>query len=276
MAKQLILVADSLGMTEATTSAGFLAMKSGFATSGRLNVVGAWAREVVKRYRGEDLGVELVLTSPHPILGYRPLTYAPTLMGGDGTFPTTVEDLLEHADAVEVDHELRAQLERAILWGISVSHLAVLEDSIWPRADLADVLFGLAEEFCIPLRLTPMSDENHLGYDAYTLARQRGIRTIDKILVMPRDAITSIARLLNFLEDELGAQTAGVTEVSVTFGADTPELQTYGTRTTLLIDAEELPQATARLTRLLAKFAITQDGYRETEPHRHPDLHHTT
>ncbi|WP_298210444.1 ChbG/HpnK family deacetylase [Ferrimicrobium sp.] len=262
MGKRLILVADGLGITEATTSAGFLAIQSGLATSGRLHVVGAWAREVARHYHNEDLGVGLVLTSPHPVLGYRPLTYAPTLMGGAGTFPTTVEDLLEHAEATEVYHELRAQLERAILWGLTISHITVFEDCVWPRADLADTVFALAEEFDVALRIEPAYDEEHLGYDAYALARQRGITTVDRTLPVEGDIITSIAQLFDVLEGELRLKTASVTELSVTFGTNTSELHAYGTKTILVIDPVDLLSQASQLNQLLTALDYSLDGYR--------------
>jgi predicted glycoside hydrolase/deacetylase ChbG (UPF0249 family) len=267
--KQLILVADSLGTTEATTAGGFLALRSGFANGGRLVVVGAWAREVVRRYRGEDMGVELVLTSPHPILGYRPLTHAPTLMGGEGTFPTTTDDLLEHADAGEVYRELRAQLERAILWGISVSHLAILHDVAWPRADLADVIFDLADEFRVALRLTPNYSEANLGYDAYVLARNRGIPTIDHTLTATPAELSSTAALLECISKEMATELDGVIELALSFAADTPEIRSFGTRQTHIIDPHSFTEQAAVLKELLQQRHVITETYRHiTDAHQ--------
>jgi predicted glycoside hydrolase/deacetylase ChbG (UPF0249 family) len=270
VAKQLILVADNLGITEATTSGGFLALRSGFASSARLVVVGAWAREVVRRYRGEDLGVELVLTSPHPILGYRPLTHAPTLMGGEGTFPTTADDLLEHADAGEVYHELRAQLERAILWGISVSHLSILHDAVWPRADLADVIFDLADEFRVALRLTPGYSEENLGYGAYALAHSRGITTIDHNLTTTPAQLSSTAALLECISKTMDAKTDGVVEIALTFAADTPEMRSFGANGTYyIIDPLQLSKQAATLKELLQQRQVTTATYQGIMNPRH-------
>ncbi|KJE78158.1 ChbG/HpnK family deacetylase [Ferrimicrobium acidiphilum] len=262
MTKQLILVAEGLGTTEATTAGGFLALRSGFATGGRLVVVGAWAREVVRRYRGEDLGVELVLTSPHPILGYRPLTHAPTLMGGEGTFPTTTDDLLEHADAGEVYRELRAQLERAILWGISVSHLAILHDAVWPRADLADAVFDLADEFRVALRLTPSYSEANLGYDAYILACNRGIATIDHTLKATPAELSTTDALLHCISKEMATELDGIIELALSFAANTPEIRSFGSREIHIIDPHSFTQQAAILKELLQQRHVESETYR--------------
>lgn len=269
MSKQLILVAKDLGVTEATTSGGFLALRSGFATAGRLVVVGAWARKVVHLYRGEDLGVELALTSPHPILGFRPLTHAPTLMGGDGTFPTTVDDLLEHADAGEVYRELRAQLERAILWGIGVSHLAILHDAIWARADLADVVFDLADEFRVALKLTPIYSEESVGYDAYILASNRGIATIDHSLTATPAELSSTDALLQCISKEMATEIDGVIELSLSFAANTPEIRSFGSKEIHIIDPRSFPQQAAVLKELLQRRHVGATSYQNIVQQRH-------
>jgi hypothetical protein len=250
------------------TSGGFEAIRSGLASSGRIVVVGAWAREVARRYQGEDLGVELVLTSPHPILGYRPLTYAPTLMGGEGTFPGTVDDLLEHADAYEVYGELRAQLERAILWGIGISHLSVLQNSVWPRADLADVVLELAEEFHLALRIASHYNEEQLGYDAYGLARKRGIITPSEVLTASSDQSPHlIDNLIGGLSKPRVIADSTTIELSATFAVPSPELHSYGTWGTQIIDVALFPRYRTQLATSLEQLALTMQTYRNLNAH---------
>ena len=75
------------------------------------------------RYRGEDVGVHLTVNAEYELYRWGPITHAPSLLGGDGGFPGTVEDVWDHADLDEVRSRCRAQIERAILWGFDVSHL---------------------------------------------------------------------------------------------------------------------------------------------------------
>ena len=263
MTRALIVVADSLGVTEAMTSGGLAAIRSGLASSGRIVVVGAWAKEVARRYEGEDLGVEAVLTSPNPVLGYRPLTYAPTLMGGDGTFPTTVDDLLEHADANETYAELRAQLERAILWGIGISHLSVLSDAVWPRADLADAVLELAQEFHLALGITHRHNEARLGYDAYGLARQRGIKTPSRILRPGSQPLASVIEKKFVSSDPVTTCNNEVIELATTFAIDSPELRAYGIHGVQIIDEAQLSSQKASLATLREQLHLETSSYRD-------------
>ena len=68
--------------------------------------------------------MHLTLNAEHDRYRWGPITHAPSLLDGDGGFPRTIDDLWEHADLDEVRRECRAQIERAILWGFDVTHLA--------------------------------------------------------------------------------------------------------------------------------------------------------
>lgn len=221
--RELVVVAEGLGLTEAHTSGGFAALERGLATSARLVVPGPWAPEVVRRYRGQDLGVSLSLTSPHPLLRLCPLTGAPTLRSGDGGLPTTAADLIEHADPEEASRELRTQLERAILWGIGVTHLAIADDLL-ARADLFDAVAELAEEYHLPVRLTPSASEERLGYDAWGLAVQRGIATISGVVPIEPGGIAEGRELLDVLLALVHALPQGTSELALPFATQTPEL----------------------------------------------------
>ena len=76
-----------------------------------------------------------------------PITHAPSLQSGEVGFPRTLEDLWEHADHDEVLRELRAQVERALAWGIDVTHLAPHLSAITLRPEFFDVYLELAVEF---------------------------------------------------------------------------------------------------------------------------------
>ena len=52
-----------------------------------------WAREASSRYRGEDIGVHLTVNAEYEFYRWGPITFAPSLLGGDGGFPRTLEDV---------------------------------------------------------------------------------------------------------------------------------------------------------------------------------------
>ena len=97
--------------------------------------------------------MHLTLNAEHDRYRWGPITHAPSLLDGDGGFPRTVSDLWDHADLDEVRRELRAQVERAILWGFDVSHLDSHMGTLQLRPEFFDVYLDLAVEFGLPLRL---------------------------------------------------------------------------------------------------------------------------
>ena len=122
-AKLLIINADDFGCCHSANVGIFDCLRTGLVTSATLMVPCPWAREAAARYRGEDVGVHLTVNAEWELYRWGPITHAPSLVGGDGGFPRTTEDVWEHADLDEVRREWRAQIERAILWGFDVSHI---------------------------------------------------------------------------------------------------------------------------------------------------------
>lgn len=263
MTRTLVIVAAHMGLTEATTSGGFAAIRSGLAGSGSLEVTGAWAREVLRRYRGEDLGVELVVLSPHPTLVTRPLTYAPTLVSGEGGFPLTIEDLLEHADAEEFYREARAQLERAILWGIAVSGLSVSGDAAWYRPDLADAVMQLAEEFGVALRLPRSFDEERVGYGAWQLARARGLQLLDQANAPPTGDQLSVEALLDLITQSAQAGGERPSELRLTCATPSPEIEALQASQRFPAFNEDPAVAARMLEHLSRSLGIARSSYRQ-------------
>ncbi|MFM7062440.1 MAG: ChbG/HpnK family deacetylase, partial [Actinomycetes bacterium] len=135
----VILNADDLGMCHAANEGVYAALREGRCTSASLMVPCPWAREAAAQYRGEDVGVHLTLNAEFELYRWGPCTQSPSLLGGDGGFPATVEDVWDHADLDEVRRELRAQVERAILWGFDVTHLDSHMGTLQLRPEFFDV-----------------------------------------------------------------------------------------------------------------------------------------
>jgi predicted glycoside hydrolase/deacetylase ChbG (UPF0249 family) len=147
-AKLVVLSCDDLGAFHASNEGVLQAIRTGVATCASLMVPAPWARHAVQHLQpGDDIGVHLTLVSEHPEYRWGPLTYAPSLQSGDGGFPSTLDDLWEHADSEEVLRECRAQVERALLWGVDVTHLAPHLTSITLRPEFFDIYLELAAEY---------------------------------------------------------------------------------------------------------------------------------
>ncbi len=123
----------------------------------------------------DDIGVHLTLNAEHGYYRWGPITHAPSLQSGEGGFPRTLEDLWEHADHDEVLRELRAQIERAIVWGIDVTHLAPHLSAITLRPEFFDVYLELAVEFRLPIRLPSTISAEQAGFPFRTLAAEEGV-----------------------------------------------------------------------------------------------------
>ena len=171
----LIISCDDLGACHASNVGVYDALREGVATSASLMVPAPWAREAAAQYRGEDIGVHLTLNAEHELYRWGPVTHAPSLLDGDGGFPRRVDDLWEHADLDEVRRECRVQIERAILWGFDVTHLASHLGSMQLRPEFFDIYLELAVEFALPIRLPSADTEASTGFPFRRLAAEEGV-----------------------------------------------------------------------------------------------------
>ena len=221
-ARLVIISCDDLGSCHGATEGVYQAIRSGVATCASIMVPAPWARYAADQYNGEDIGVHLTLNAEHPLYRWGPLTHAPSLLSGEGGFPRSVDDLWEHADSTEVLRECRAQIERALAWGIDVSHLAPHLTSITLRPEFFDVYLELAVEFKLPIRLPSTISADAAGFPFRQLAADEGIVFPDHF---DHDWRTgSRERVLT----ALASLQPGVTEIHVQPSIDTAEVRALG------------------------------------------------
>lgn len=250
----LIINADDLGLCHAANIGVFDALDTGAATSATLMVPCPWARQAATLYQGEDIGVHLTLNAEYDRYRWGPITHAPSLLDGDGGFPRTREDLMDHADLSETRRELRAQIERAILWGFDVSHLDTHMGVLQLRPELFDVYLELAVDFDLPIRLSGASTERALGFPFRALAAEQGISFPDHLL----HESGSTAR--DLLDRHLDDLRPGVTELLAHPATDAPELRAFAPDADRRIDDHGL--LNADLTGRVAAAGVTLIGYR--------------
>ncbi len=172
----VILSCDDLGSCHAANVGVFTAIREGAATCASLMVPAPWAGHAAKlSLPTDDIGVHLTLNAEHECYRWGPITHAPSLQSGEGGFPRTLEDLWEHADHAEVLRELRAQIERALAWGLDVTHLAPHLTAITLRPEFFDVYLELAVEFALPIRLPSTVTAEQAGFPFRRLAEDEGI-----------------------------------------------------------------------------------------------------
>lgn len=218
--RALIVTADDFGLCHASTEGVLDALDRGAATSAGLVVPAPWALEAASRAHGRDVGVHLALTAGLPRFRWGPVTFAPSLLGGDGGFPATTEDLHDHADPDEVRRECRAQLERAVLLGVVPSHLSVHGDALFAAPALFDVLVELAAESGLPLRLPERADASRFGFPLHELVDEAGVVHTDFVRHSGRGVLDDPAAFAASLPE-------GVTELVVRPARATDELRTF-------------------------------------------------
>jgi len=255
-AKLLIVNADDLGFCHSANVAVYDALRTGLVTSATLMVPCPWAREAAARYRGEDVGVHLTLNAEWELYRWGPITHAPSLVGGDGGFPRTVEDVWDHADLDEVRRECRAQIERAILWGFDVSHIDSHMGTLQMRPEFFDVYLDLAVEFRLPLRMVGPGAEEFLGFPARAVAEEAGAVYVDELLLVPGvGSRRTIERHVAQLEP-------GVTELFLHPAVDSDELRAIAPDAEARIDDCRMVCEDGFLGRAIEASGAVLIGYR--------------
>jgi YdjC-like protein len=257
-ASLLIVTCDDLGVTHASNSGVYSALREGFGRTAGLVVPGPWAREAAARYRGEDVGVHLTLNAEYDLFRWGPITHCPSLLDGDGGFPRTVEDLWDHADTEEVRRECRAQIERAIYWGFDVSHLSCHLGSLEARPEFFDVALELASEFSLPLRLPGVEAEAVWGFPFRALSAEEGVISPDHLVRVPRSrgTVAAFDQLLTDLKP-------GVTEVVLRPARDTAELRSVAPDWPSRVSDHDLAMNADSLRVLTSRAGMHLIGYRE-------------
>jgi predicted glycoside hydrolase/deacetylase ChbG (UPF0249 family) len=253
----LIVNCDDLGSTHAANVGVYEALRDGIGTSASLMVPCPWARDAAARYRGEDVGVHLTLNAELDLLRWGPITHAPSLLDGDGGFPRTQRDLWDHADLDEMRRELRAQVERAILWGFDVSHLDSHMGTLQLRPEFFDVYLELAVDFGLPLRLSGASSERAIGFPFRRLATEEGVVFPDRFIHLPgagvRDAFDKVLSDLR----------PGVTEVLSHPAVDSDELRASCPDWSRRVDDHAVLTRDHAVRSLVERVGAVLIGYRE-------------
>ncbi len=121
--------------------------------------------------------------------------------------PAHPEDLWDHADIDEVRRECRAQVERAVSWGVEPTHLTTHLLAMQQRPEFFDVLLDIAVETGLPVRLESGDAETAAGFPFRRLATEEGVSMPDHFRLVRGGTRTH-------LEAVLADLAPGVTEVA--------------------------------------------------------------
>jgi chitin disaccharide deacetylase len=158
-AKLLIVHADDIGLSSSVNQAAIRAFESGGITSGSIMVPCPWFGDFAayaRKHPAIDVGIHLTLTAEWDLYkwdGVEPSSKIPSLLDEMGYFYPTVEQVASHADPAEAEIEARAQIERALAFGIRPTHIDTHMGSIAATPELFQVYVTLGKEYGLPLLL---------------------------------------------------------------------------------------------------------------------------
>ena len=155
--KLLIVHADDIGLAQSVNEATLTAFEKKGITSGSIMVPCPWFADFAEHYKAHphlDVGIHLTLTAEwenYKWGGVLPATEIPSLLDENGNFYASVEEVGQHADPVEVEKEVRAQIDKAIAYGIHPTHIDTHMGSIMAKPELIQIYLKLGLEYKIPV-----------------------------------------------------------------------------------------------------------------------------
>ena len=229
---------DDIGMCHASIQACEDLFAFGTLKSGAVMVPCPWfpaAAAMQKRNPTYDLGVHLVLTSEWEFYRWRPLTAGITgssLVDEEGFFPRGDPEVQERADPDEAGAELLAQVQRALDFGIDVTHIDTHMGAV-AHPKFIPTYIQMTTQFQVP-PLIPKGDVEmykSFGMDddtaqflveLTTSLEDQGIVLVDFATGMPLDAPQG---QLDVAKKMFGELNPGLTHFIIHPSIDTPELR---------------------------------------------------
>ncbi len=237
-ARLVITHADDIGMCHASIQAYEDLFEFGTLKSGAVMVPCPWfpaAAAMQKRNPAYDLGVHLTLTSEWEFYRWRPLTAGVTgssLVDEEGFFPRGDSEVQERAGPDEAGAELLAQVQRALDFGIDVTHIDTHMGAV-AHPKFIPTYIQLATQFQLP-PLIPRGDVEmyqSFGMDEGTAQflvtltaslEEQGIVLVDFATGLPLDAPHG---QLEVAKKMFGDLQPGLTHFILHPSIDTPELR---------------------------------------------------
>ena len=223
-AKLLILHADDLGAAHSVDAASFDALDKGAISSASIMMPTPWVTEVAayaRAHPGADLGLHLTLTSEWETYRWgsvSPADKIPSLLDSAGTFPNEEKLVAAKAKPVEVEREIRAQIDRALELGIRPTHLDSHMGSLFTTPELIATYVKVAHDYHLPF----------LAVKGSALAApQAGLTNRDILLDAVIIASPEVPRdqWKEFYLKSIAGLKPGLTEMIVHLGHDDSELQ---------------------------------------------------
>ena len=222
--KLLILHGDDLGVAHSVDAATLDALDQGAISSASIMMPTPWVTEVAayaKSHPNADLGLHLTLTSEWQT--YRWGSVAPSdqvqsLLDAYGTMPLDVPPVVARAKPVEIERELRAQIDRAMALGIRPTHVDSHMGALFTSPEIMAVYVKVAHDYHLPF----------LGFrgsfqGGAPMPLSPSDIAVDNVIVASPDVARDHWK--EFYLNAIANLRPGLTEIIVHLGHDDAELQ---------------------------------------------------
>ena len=173
----------------------------------------------------------------------------------DAAFDTGSDEI--SSQLAELEARELAQVERALAWGIDVTHLAPHLSAITLRPEFFDVYLELAVEQKLPIRLPSTITADQAGFPFRRLAEEEGVVFPDHFDHDWRAG--SRSRVF----DAFSNLQPGVTEIHVQPVIDSPEVRALTTDAAAFVDDYLLMTNDTELPAAIAASGAVLIGYRQ-------------
>lgn len=234
----VIIHTDDIGMCQATVSAFANLVDFGLISSSAVMVPCPWFPQVAtycRQHPQVDLGVHLTLTSEHDHCRWGPIsTRDPVsgLMDQEGYFYRQSEQVQEHGDRAAVRLELEAQVDRALVADIDVTHVDTHMGTV-AHPKFIPAYVQLALQHCLPpmilrsdeaawRKMDMDSERAAFAAQFVQLLEAQGLPLLDNLIALPLDQPADRVELAKKTFDSLPP---GLTHFIIHPAQDTPELR---------------------------------------------------
>lgn len=236
--RHLIIHADDAGMSHSVNVATQAGLDSGIVTSASIMVPCPWFKEFAeyaKLHPQYDYGIHLTLNSEWDDYRWGPVASrdrVPGLVDPTGCLWDNVGQVAMNASAEEVKIELKAQIDRALAFGVPLSHLDTHMGAVLSRPDLVEVYVNLSLEYDLPiLFFKSMDPQMEKAYPALAARFQKSVAQLTERKLPLLDTLLQFyggnvpeQRKQNYY-DELAKIGPGVTQLIIHCGYDNDELR---------------------------------------------------